>query len=85
MGTRFIRWNVRSLHRSGLLKAVSRELATNRFHLLLVLGAGGTGGALNEQRIIQTSMENESQQFQLGSIVHKRTLSAVSGVTVLVT
>jgi len=39
MGTRFIRWNVRSLYRSGLLEAVSREVAKNRFHLLVVQGA----------------------------------------------
>jgi hypothetical protein len=44
MGTRFIRWNVRSLYRSGLLKAVSRELAKNRFHLLVVQGGGGDRG-----------------------------------------
>jgi hypothetical protein len=42
MGTRFIRWNVRSLYRSGLLKAVSRELAKNIFDLLVV--QGGRGG-----------------------------------------
>ena len=76
---------MRSLHRSGLLKAVSRELAKNRFHLLVVLGAGETGEALNEQRIIQTSVEKENHQFQLGSIVHKRTMLAVRGVELFVT
>jgi hypothetical protein len=77
MGTRFIRWNVRNLYRSGLLKAVSRVLAKNRFHLLVVQGVGGTGEALNEQRILQTFVEKEIHQFQLGYIVHKRTISAV--------
>jgi len=70
MGTRFIRWNVRSLYRSGLLKAVSRELAKNIFDLLVVQGGGWeSGGALKEQRIVQTSVERESHQFQLGPIV----------------
>lgn len=46
---------------------------------------GGTGEALNEQRIIQTSVEKESHQFQLGSIVHKTAISAVRGVQLLVT
>jgi hypothetical protein len=44
MGTRFIRWNVRSLYRSGLLKAVSRELAKNIFDLLVVQGGGWDRG-----------------------------------------
>jgi len=52
MGKEFVTWNVRSLHRSGLLKSVSGELAKNKFHLLVVLGASGTGEALNEQRFI---------------------------------
>ena len=52
MGKGIVTWNVRSLCRSGLLKAVSRELAKNRFHLLAVQGVGGTGEALNEQTII---------------------------------
>jgi len=46
---------------------------------------GGTGEELNEQRIIQTSVEKESHQFQLGSIVHNRTTLAVIGVELLVT
>jgi len=71
MGTRFIRWNVRSLHRSGLLNAVSRELAKNRFHLLVVLGAGGTGEALNEQRKVQTSVEKEIINFSYGLLYTK--------------
>ena len=45
MGTRFVKWNVRSLYKSGLLKAVSRELAKNIFHLLVVQGGWmGQGG-----------------------------------------
>jgi hypothetical protein len=45
MGKGFTRWNVRSLYRyrSGLLKAVSRELAKNGFRLLVVQGWGGQG------------------------------------------
>jgi len=61
IGKEFVTWNVRSLHRSGLLKAVTRELAKNRFHLLVVLGAGGTGEALNEQRFIVFICRNKNK------------------------
>jgi len=45
MGKGFITWNVRSLYRSGLLAAVSREVAKNSIHLLVVQGRGwGRGG-----------------------------------------
>jgi hypothetical protein len=44
MGTRFIRWNVRSLYRPGLLMAVSTELTKNLFDLLEAQGGGWDRG-----------------------------------------
>jgi len=62
MGKGFVTWNVRSLYRSGLLKAVSRELTKNIFHLFVVQGGvDGTGEELNEQRFIVFICRNKNK------------------------
>jgi hypothetical protein len=44
MSKGFVTWHVRSLYRSGLLKAVSTELTKNIFDLLLAQGGGWDRG-----------------------------------------
>jgi hypothetical protein len=81
MRTRFTRWNMRSLCRSGLLKAVLRELAKNRLHLLVVQeGEWGRGGTERAEYYTDFCGKGKSSIS-----VHKRTISAVRGVQLLVT
>jgi hypothetical protein len=57
MDMRFGTWNVKSLYRSGSLKAVSREVGKYKLDLWEYRKSDGTRVALNQQTIIHSSME----------------------------
>jgi hypothetical protein len=57
MDTRFRTWNVRSLHRTGSLKTVARELGKYKLALVGLQEADRKRVALNGQRIIHFSVE----------------------------
>jgi len=76
-------WNVRSLYRSGSLKAAARELARYKLDVVYVQGSGGTKGVRAGNYELFYGKGNENHQFGTGFFVHRRIASAVKRVEFL--
>jgi exonuclease III len=79
---KFGTWNVRSLCRAGLLKAVARELGKYKLDLVGVQELRWEkGGTERAERIIHFSVEKGMKIINYGQFfVHKRIISAVRRV-----
>jgi hypothetical protein len=79
---RFGTWNSRSLYRSGSLKSVSREFPKYKLDLVTVQKVGWDKVTLNQQTIIQSSMEMGMLIITHGQIffVYKGTISEAKRV-----
>jgi exonuclease III len=82
MDMRFGTWNVRSLHRVGSLKTVSRELARYKLDLVGVQEVRweGSGTEPVGEYTFLYGKGNENQELGTGFFVHKRIISAVKRV-----
>ena len=79
---RFGTWNVRSLYRSGSLRAVARELARYKLDIVAVLEVrwdkGNAEGA--GDYILFYGKLNESNRLGTGFFVHQRVVSTVKTI-----
>jgi hypothetical protein len=79
---RFVAWNVRSLYRTGSLRAAARDLARYKLHLVGVQEVrwdkGGTVSAGNCKSFCGKG--NDNHQLETGSFVHHRIVSAIKRI-----
>jgi hypothetical protein len=85
MDMRFGTWNVRSLYRAGSLMTVSRELARYKLDLVgvQVRWEGGGTEPAGEYTFFY-GKGNENHELRTGILVHKRIISTVKRVELLV-
>jgi hypothetical protein len=79
MDMRFGTWNVRSMYRAGLLRAVAKEISDDKLHLVGVRWDGSSTEPAGEYMFFY-GKENENHELGTGFFVHKRIISAVKRV-----